>query len=155
MDKEKIIVYCDGACSKNQYGDNIGGWGSVIINEKVEEHYGGLFETTSQRMELLSCIKALEILKDSNCTIEVYSDSAYLINCMLEKWYETWRENGWKTIQKKPVRNKDLWVRLLKLIKKKEIQFYKVDAHSGLVWNEKADELAQKGITELRRGINH
>lgn len=149
MNKEKVMIYCDGACTINRFGDHVGGWGCVIINGGIEEHSGGNSNTTNQQMELFACIKSLELISDKNCSIEVYSDSAYLVNCMNDKWYETWRANNWKTVQKKPVRNKDLWVRLLKLIKKRDIKFFKVDGHSGIEWNERADALAKNAMYKL------
>ncbi|MFV1951475.1 MAG: ribonuclease HI [Nitrospinota bacterium] len=146
----KIIIYCDGACSGNQFDHNKGGWGAVLkYKDKVKEICGGERNTTSQRMELTACIKALEQIKVKDIDIEIYSDSAYLINCMQKKWYEKWRKNGWKTYKKEPVENKDLWISLLDLIIKYNVNFNKVSGHSGIELNELADRLAKKGISKL------
>lgn len=144
---DKIIIYCDGACSGNQHKENRGGWGAILkFRDKEKEIYGGEKNTTNQRMELTACIKALEQIKDPSIPIEVYSDSAYLVNCMLKKWYLNWEKNGWKNSQKKPVENQDLWVRLLELVRKYKINFIKVAGHSGIELNEVADQLANKGM---------
>jgi ribonuclease HI len=141
-----IIVYCDGACLGNQYDHNNGGWGTVIIeNEAVTELSGYEPNTTNQRMELTACIKSLEILKDRKEPIEINSDSAYLINCMNEKWHTKWLKNGWKTSNKKQVENKDLWLMLLKFIyANNKISFRKATGHSNDKWNERADFLAKE-----------
>ncbi len=147
MTEGKIIIYCDGACAGNQFNKNTGSWGAVLkYKNKTKEIFGGEKDTTNQRMELISCIKALEQIKTNNHGIEVHSDSAYLINCMNQKWYEKWQTNGWKNSSKKPVENKDLWLRLLALISKYHVSFHKVAGHSGNHLNEVADQLAQKGV---------
>jgi len=149
--KEKIIIYCDGACSGNQFKSNVGGWGAVLqYKDKEKEIYGGEIDTTNQRMELTACIKALEELKVHHIPVHVYSDSAYLVNCMLQKWYVNWRRNGWKNAKKEPVTNKELWVRLLELVDRYDVTFHKVKGHSGDPLNEVADLLANKGMDELR-----
>jgi ribonuclease HI len=147
----KIIIYCDGACSGNQFDNNKGGWGAVLkYKNKMGEIYGRQRNTTNQRMELTSCIKALEQIKVKNIDIEIYSDSAYLINCMQQKWYEKWQKNGWRNYKKEPVENRDLWIKLLDLIAKYDnVKFNKVSGHSGIELNELADRLAKKGISEL------
>jgi len=149
MTKEKIVIYCDGACSGNQFDVNKGGWGAVLqYQDKVKEIWGGEDNTTNQRMELIACIKALEQIKDSNLAIEVYSDSAYLVNCINQKWYERWQINGWKNARKEPVENKDLWLKLLDLLRKRKVAFHKVKGHSTSTLNELADNLAKRGISE-------
>ncbi|MHB8086086.1 MAG: ribonuclease H family protein, partial [Dehalococcoidia bacterium] len=116
---DKIIIYCDGACSGNQYRVNAGGWGAILRHRgTVKEIYGGELNTTNQRMELTACIKALEMIKSPGHHIEVYTDSAYLVNCILRKWYLTWQKNGWKNANRQPVENRDLWERLLALLSK-------------------------------------
>lgn len=150
MNKDKMIIYCDGACSGNQFDSNKGGWGAVVqYRDKTKEMYGGEQNTTNQRMELTACIKALEQIKASNIDIEIYSDSAYMVNCMHQKWYEKWQRNGWKNSKKEPVENKDLWIELLYLVAKYNVKFNKVSGHSGIGLNELADRLAKKGISEL------
>jgi len=147
---DKVIIYCDGACSGNQFKGNRGGWGAVLLyrTEKKEIH-GGEKNTTNQRMELTGGIEALERLKGSGVDAEVYSDSAYVVNGMQQKWYERWEKNGWLNYRKKPVENRDLWERLLKVARKHNVVFIKVSGHSGVELNERADELARTAISEL------
>ena len=150
MTKDKIVIYCDGACSGNQFKNNKGGWGAVLkFNDYIKELYGGERNTTNQRMELTACIRALAEVKAENIDIEVYSDSAYLVNCINKKWYEKWLKNGWMNYKKKPVENKDLWISLLDLLARHNIKFIKVSGHSGIELNELADKLAQKGMAKL------
>ncbi len=150
MTGENIIIYCDGACSGNQFNQNKGGWGAVIKDgDKVKKIHGGTRNTTNQRMEITSCIKALELLKSDKYKVELYSDSAYLVNCMNDKWYEVWERNNWRNSKKKPVENKDLWKQLLDLVGRLDITFHKVKGHVGNGLNEVADKLAQKAISEL------
>ncbi len=149
--KQTITIYCDGACSGNQFENNIGGWGAILqsgIHKK--EICGGERNTTNQRMELTACIKALESIKKNDVAIEIYSDSAYLINCMHQQWYKKWKKNGWKNSKKEPVENKDLWEKLLSLVEQFEITFHKVEGHSGVELNETADALARKGMKEAK-----
>ena len=146
---EKIIIFCDGACSGNQFNNNSGGWGAILkYKDNVKSIYGGERDTSNQRMELTACIKALESIKVSNIDIDVYSDSAYLVNCMKEKWYEKWEKNNWRNSKKKPVENQDLWMKLISLVRKYDVSFHKVDGHTGVDLNEIADRLARKGIQE-------
>ncbi|HZY10570.1 MAG TPA: ribonuclease HI [Bacteroidota bacterium] len=147
---QKIIIYCDGACSGNQFSRNKGGWGAVLIyQDKTKELSGGEQNTTNQRMELTSCIKALEQIKIASLPIEVHSDSAYLVNCIQQGWYKQWQRNGWKNSKKQPIENKDLWQRLIELMLKYKITFHKVEGHKGVHFNERADYLARKGIDDL------
>lgn len=150
---DKIIIYCDGACAGNQFTKNIGGWGAILkYKDNVKEIYDGELNTTNNKMELISCIKALELINKNNIPIELYTDSAYVCNCINQKWYVKWKNNGWINSQKKPVENKDLWVNLLNQLEKfSDIKFFKVKGHSGEELNESADQLAQKGINQLRQ----
>ena len=151
MVEDKIIIYCDGACSGNQFDNNKGGWGAVLkYKDKTKQIYGAEKNTTNQRMELTACIKALESLKSNKFGVELYSDSAYLINCMEQKWFEKWQTNGWRNSKKEPVDNQDLWKRLLELLNHYSVAFHKVEGHTGNSLNELSDRLAQKGITELK-----
>lgn len=105
---DKIVIFFDGACSTN--GTWSGGWGAVLrYKDKVKEIYGGEPNTTNNRMELMGCIKALEEIKTKRIPIEIYGDSAYVVNCFKNKWYVAWRKNGWKNSKKQPVENRDLW----------------------------------------------
>jgi ribonuclease HI len=146
---DKILIHCDGACSGNQYRCNAGGWGAVLQQgSRTKEIYGGEKNTTNQRMELTACIMALEQLKSNKYAVEVYTDSAYLANCMQKKWYATWQKNGWHNAARKPVENRDLWERLLALTSLYKVKFIKVAGHSGNKLNERADELARQGIRD-------
>jgi ribonuclease HI len=146
----RIIIYCDGACSGNQSSKNLGGWGAVLkYNDRLKEICGGERNTSNQRMELTACIRALETIKSGDIPIDIYSDSAYLVNCMHDKWYVNWQKNGWKNAKKQSVENRDLWEQLLELLQQHTVRFHKVTGHAGVEMNEKADRLAQQGIQEL------
>lgn len=146
-----ITIYCDGACSGNQFKENIGGWGAILkFCNHEKEIYGAINKTTNNRMELLACVKALDLIKTSTHKIRIYSDSAYLVDCVVHGYYKRWESNGWRTAQKNEVKNKDLWIRILRLIRKYDITFIKVKAHSTNELNERADALAQKGIDEIK-----
>ncbi len=148
---EKIIViYTDGACSGNQFKENSGGWGAVLISgSNRKEIYGGEKNTTNNRMELTACIKALHAVKQKEFKIILYSDSSYIVNCLNNKWYIKWEKNGWKNSKKEPVENKDLWEKLLQLSRELNVEFIKVKGHSGIELNEAADRLANKGMKEF------
>lgn len=118
--------------------------------DKVKEIYGGEINTTNQRMELTACIKALEQIRHAGYEIHIYTDSAYLVNCMQKKWYVKWLENGWKNSLKNPIENRDLWEKLLSLISNHSVKFFKVSGHSGNQLNERADALARKGIKQVK-----
>jgi ribonuclease HI len=145
---DKITIYCDGACSNNQQRENRGGWGAILQYQgKTREISGAEKNTTNNRMELLACIRALEALKNRALPVEVFTDSAYLANCLVQKWYVRWQKNGWQTSGKKPVENKDLWLRLLALKDRfPRITFHKVAGHSHIELNERADQLAKEAI---------
>lgn len=152
LEKDKIIIYCDGACSGNQNRINTGGWGAILkYKGKVKEICGGEADTTNQRMELTACIRALEEIKTSGYMIDIYTDSAYLANCILQKWYVKWQKNGWKNAKKEPVENRDLWEKIISLLSLHKVTFHKVAGHSGNELNEKADELARTGIATVKK----
>lgn len=148
---DKIIVGCDGGCRGNQFKENIGGWGVVLKYKDFEKKIkGSERNTTNNRMELMGCIKALESITNKTIPTEVYTDSAYLHNCLTQKWYVNWRKNGWRNSQKKPVENKDLWVRVLDLIDEfKDIKFFKSKGHSGDELNDLVDRLANEAMDEI------
>jgi len=150
--QEKVVIYCDGACSGNQYHSNAGGWGAILQRGGLlKEIHGGELDTSNQRMELTACIRALEQLRSGKYSIEVYTDSAYLVSCMNDKWYITWQKNGWKNSDKKPVVNRDLWEKLLALLPLYKVVFIKVAGHSGNKLNERADELAHQGVEKAKK----
>ncbi len=130
---EVLKIYTDGGCSGNQFDTNTGGWGSILVfGDNEKELYGGEKNTTNNRMELTALLMSFNALKRDNLSIEVYSDSSYLVNCFKEKWYENWQKNGWKNSTKKPVENKDLWENLIPFIEKNEISFFKIKGHVNL-----------------------
>ena len=125
-----LRIYTDGACSGNQHETNVGGWGAVLeYGQTQKELWGGERNTTNNRMEMTALIEALSALKKTDQQIEVFSDSAYLMDCFRKKWYISWRKNGWKTANKTPVENKELWERLLNLTAQHKISFYRVKGH--------------------------
>ncbi|MCK5004753.1 MAG: ribonuclease HI, partial [Candidatus Aminicenantes bacterium] len=102
-----VEIYTDGACSGNQFKDNLGGWGAVLFyGDKKKEIFGGERNTTNNRMEMKACIMGLREMKSTDIQIKLYSDSAYIVNCINKKWYMKWEKNGWKTSKKEPVENK-------------------------------------------------
>lgn len=148
---EKVIIYTDGGCHNN--GDRVGGIGVVMkYGEHVKEISEGFTDTTNNRMELMACIRGLESLKKKNVPIEIYSDSAYLVNCFNQEWFKKWElANRWRTSSGSPVENKDLWIRLLELVRSfKNVSFLKVKGHSNVELNERADELATTAMKKVR-----
>lgn len=150
-EREAVTIYCDGACSGNQFKGNRGGWGAVLLYKgAIKEVWGGAKNTSNQRMELTACIEALECLKGEGLDVVVHSDSAYLVNGMQQRWYERWEKNGWLNYSRKPVENRDLWERLLTVVRRHRVVFRKVAGHSGVEQNERADELARLAISEIK-----
>ena len=142
MTANKVIVHTDGACSGNP---GPGGWGAILVyNSTRKELSGGEAETTNNRMELMGAIAALESLKRP-CKVEMHVDSAY-VKDGITKWIHGWKRNGWKTADKKPVKNMELWQRLDKAILTHDISWHWVKGHAGHDENERADELARAGM---------
>ncbi|MCL2437302.1 MAG: ribonuclease HI [Clostridiales bacterium] len=128
-----LNIYTDGACSGNQSDENVGGWGAILeYGSHQKEIFGGESNTTNNRMEMTALLRAFEALTKEGQPIKVFSDSSYLINCFKEKWYENWLKNGWRTSDKKPVENQDLWEAMLPYLKKHRIEFYRVKGHINL-----------------------
>ena len=138
-----IKIYTDGACSGNP---GVGGWGAIIINksEKTVNLSGGKNKTTNNRMELMASIKALEYFKTKQ-EITIYTDSKY-VKDGISSWINKWKINGWRTANKKPVKNKELWIKLDKQIQIHNISWQWIKGHAGNNYNELADELARKYI---------
>ena len=138
----KYIIYTDGACLGNP---GPGGWGAIILNEENETNISGKEKsTTNNRMELIAPIMALRKIKKASKII-IYTDSIYLKNG-ITTWIKNWEKNGWKNANKKPVKNKDLWVTLNELSKEHVINWKWVKAHAGNKYNEIADKLATEAI---------
>ncbi len=127
---QKLKIYTDGACANNQSRTNAGGWGAILeYGSAVKELCGGEADTTNNRMEMMAMIEAFSALKRPGLTIDVFSDSSYVISCFRDKWYVGWQKNGWKTASREPVKNKELWVQLLELTAPHNISFYLVKGH--------------------------
>jgi ribonuclease HI len=139
---ETVEVFTDGACSGNP---GPGGWGAILrVRDKERELSGGEAATTNNRMEMTAAIRALEALKRP-CRVRLSTDSRYLKDGV-EQWLARWKRNGWKTANKKPVKNMDLWEQLDRLIAKHEVRWVWVRGHDGHAENERADALARAAI---------
>ncbi len=145
---KQVVIHTDGACSGNP---GPGGWGALLqFGPHAKEICGGELDTTNNRMELMASIKALEALKVP-CDVELHTDSTYVRNG-ITKWIHGWVKNNWKGSNKKPVKNKDLWGRLLAATERHEVDWRWVKGHSGNPGNERADRLANKGMDKARKG---
>jgi ribonuclease HI len=142
---DAVVIHTDGACSGNP---GPGGWGAILrYGDHVRELYGGEpGETTNNRMELMAAIRALEALTRPSVVV-LHTDSSYLRNGILS-WLPNWKRNGWRTADKKPVKNADLWQRLEAAIHQHEVQWLWVKGHAGDPGNERADQLANLGVRE-------
>ena len=140
-----VELYTDGACRGNP---GPGGWGVLMRYNKTEKELcGGELETTNNRMELMAAIKGLESLS-RRCEIRLYTDSKYVMQGITE-WIHNWKKRGWKTSARKPVKNADLWQLLDKARDNHQVEWIWVKGHAGHEGNERADELANKGVDEL------
>ena len=143
---DKVIIYTDGACSGNP---GPGGWGSILMyNENKKEISGGNNNTTNNIMEITAVIEALKLLKHA-CNVEVYSDSAYVVNAFKQGWIYNWQKNNWKTANKDNVKNRELWEELYSLTQIHKVEFIKVKGHSDNQYNNRCDELARNAIKNL------
>lgn len=141
---KKVIIYTDGACSGNP---GPGGWGAILIYENHEKEISGKNDnTTNNIMEITAIIEALNLLKYP-CNVEIYSDSAYVTNAFKQNWIESWIKNDWKTANKTPVKNKELWQKLIELTNIHKVEFIKVKGHSDNKYNNRCDKLARNAIT--------
>ncbi len=145
--KRKVVhVWTDGACRGNP---GPGGWGAVLrYNGHEKQLHGGEPETTNNRMELTAAIRALEALREP-CVVHLTTDSQYLRQGITQ-WLPQWKRRGWKTADRRPVKNRDLWERLDELAQQHEIHWHWVRGHSGHAENELADRLANRGIDEMQ-----
>jgi ribonuclease HI len=141
----EVVIYTDGACSGNP---GPGGWGAILqYGDTEKELFGGDPATTNNRMELMAAIQALEALKRPTA-VTLYTDSKY-VHDGITKWINGWQRNGWKTSAKQPVKNGDLWQRLVKARDGHDVTWKWVKGHAGDPGNERADELARRGISAL------
>ena len=148
MTTPRVIIHTDGACSGNP---GPGGWGAVLtFGDHEKELKGGEPLTTNNRMELMAAISALEALKFA-CVVELHTDSEYLRKGITE-WITKWKRNGWRTADKTPVKNVDLWQRLDAALKRHEVHWHWIKGHAGHAMNERADQLAREAITAVRVG---
>lgn len=174
---KKVLLFSDGACRGNQEELNTGGYAALLLfGEHEKEIYGGTINTTNNVMELTGMIEGLKALTRTNVEVEIYSDSAYIINAFREGWIKNWQRNGWKTSGKKDVENRALWEELIKLTKSFDsVEFYKIKGHLSptstavkswyqkfkaqkdvdletfktyLAYNNRVDALANKGADE-------
>jgi ribonuclease HI len=144
-----IKIYTDGACKGNP---GVGGWGAIIMRDgKNIELFGGENETTNNRMELMAVIMALKKIP-SNLELTIYTDSTY-VQKGISEWIKNWKVNNWRSSNKKPVKNKDLWVDLDEAVGSRKIYWEWVKGHAGNEGNEKADELANQGVMSVMRGL--
>lgn len=143
----KVTIYTDGACSGNP---GVGGWGALIKYENEEkELFGAEAETTNNRMELVGVISALKSLGQEKYLVDLYTDSQY-VKLGITEWIKSWLKNGWKNSQKKEVKNKDLWIELLELSQRYEINWCWLKGHAGQEGNERADSLARSACIALK-----
>ena len=146
--KPHVVIHTDGACSGNP---GPGGWGAILESgHHRKELSGGEPQSTNNRMELMAAISALEALKGPS-RVDLWTDSNY-VRDGITKWIHGWRRNGWKTADKKPVKNAELWQRLDEATKRHEIEWHWLKGHAGHAENERADELAREAIKALKDG---
>ena len=145
---KEVILYTDGACSGNP---GKGGYCGILFyngHEKIVS--GGENETTNNKMELLAVVNGLKALNQS-CSVTVYSDSAYVVNAFINGWVYSWQLNGWRTQDKKPVKNVELWQELVSLTKYHKVEFIKVKGHSDNEQNNRCDKIARGEIDKLQK----
>ena len=144
--KDTVEVYTDGACSGNP---GPGGWGALLVfGTREKELWGGTRETTNNRMEMTAAIEALKALKRP-CQVRLHTDSQYLKHGITD-WIKKWKGNGWRTADKKPVKNVDLWQALEAELESHDVHWIWVKGHAGHDGNERADALANRGLDEVR-----
>jgi ribonuclease HI len=146
-----VVIHTDGACSGNP---GPGGWGAILeFNGKTKELKGGMALTTNNQMELTAAIEALTALKRP-CNVEIHTDSQYVKNGVTS-WVHNWKRNGWRTADKKPVKNAELWQALDEATQRHNIDWRWVKGHAGHDLNERADTLANEGMAPFKAGRKH
>ena len=147
MSEKSVVIYTDGGCAPTNPGP--GGWAAILImGEHRKELKGAEAHTTNNRMELMAAISALEALKKS-CVVDLTTDSQY-VRQGITGWIHGWKKNGWRTADKKPVKNAELWQRLDAALKPHQVRWHWVKGHAGHDANERADQLAREGVAMAR-----
>lgn len=153
-----VIAYTDGGCRGNGKIRSIGGYGVVIRNEEyARELSQGYTGTTNNEMEIMACVAALEEIKksyDRHTRVNIYSDSAYVVNCFKQTWWVKWKYNGWKNAKGEAVKNKELWEHLIRLTEDfEDVNFNKVKGHSTDELNNRADQLANDAMDKVQKKV--
>lgn len=147
---KNVTIYTDGACSGNPGN---GGYGAILMYGKFKKEISnGEKNTTNNRMELMAAIKALELLKEP-CKVQLYSDSAYMVNAFNLDWVSSWKNNNYRGSDKKEIKNLDLWKRLISLTETHKVEFIKVKGHADNEFNNRCDFLATSAIEKLNSEI--
>ena len=145
-----IKIYTDGSCKGNP---GLGGWGALLVhNEQSIEIFDGELETTNNRMELKAVIEALNHASSMNDDVQIYTDSSY-VQKGIQEWIHNWKKNDWRSSNKKPVKNQDLWQELDTLNSSLKVEWFWVKGHAGHPGNERADFLANEGVKKIQQGI--
>ena len=145
-----IKIYTDGACKGNP---GVGGWGALLVyNEQSIEIFDGELETTNNRMELMAVIEALNHAASMNDDVQIYTDSSY-VQKGIQEWIHNWKKNGWRSSNKRPVKNQDLWQELDTLNFSLNVEWFWVKGHAGHPGNERADFLANVGVKKIQQDI--
>ena len=150
----KYEIWCDGASSNNGKSNSCGGWAYLIVKDGaiIKSNSGGQLNATNNQMELLSALnglKEIEKIISPFDSVDIYSDSAYFINCVKQKWYKAWEKNGWKTASKQPVLNQNLWNELISYFDSCQFDFNKTKGHCGIKFNELVDSMAVAAREEV------
>ncbi len=141
-----VVIYTDGACS---YNPGPGGWGCVLIYNEIQRSFSGFeLNTTNNQMEMQAVIEALARLNEP-CEVDLYSDSAYVINAFNAGWIESWKKNNWRTSQNKPVKNLDVWQKMIGLVERHKVTWHKVKGHSDNELNNLCDSLARGQVDDF------
>lgn len=146
-----VKIYTDGGCRSNQSKDNIGAYAAVLHFREFKKIVSQpIRNTTNNQMEIRAVIEGLKVIKNDKFPIRIYSDSAYVVNCINKKWYDKWRKNGWVKNDGKEVKNYELWKELIELYESfSDIKIYKVKGHSDDIFNEEADEIVNKTMDDM------
>lgn len=143
---KKVLIWTDGACS---YNPGPGGWAAILRYGKAEKELsGGEALTTNNVMELTAVVESLKALKEK-CNVELHSDSAYVVNAVEQGWLRNWKINGFRTADKKPVKNRELWEELDALLSRHDVKFVKVKGHADDEYNNRCDALARKEVCKF------